>query len=422
MHKRIAKWMAGACLLGLPAAQAVPIYESDQVTLYMQGYFSVNQVNVNGDTSLQDGISRIRFSLSVPAYRQWDVGFNVEWGINAISSARRVEISGNQQAAVGDAGDTLYIRHGHAFAKHDLWGDFAFGKQWGIYYDVASYTDWYEISGGLASGAYSLGTDGGITGTGRADGALTWRKEWEGLGGELRFGAQYQAHTSPFDVSVVGVVGEDLLLECPGNDCEFGISHGVSLQYRADIGQGLTLGTAYNRVKLDLETTRGIVTDISDPFDPVIIDTNFAISASSNIWSLIAGVNYGRGPYQPGFYAAAVLQKSQNNDLAPPGSVEGITNFFDAIGSESLFTYTWGARNCYSFYFGHNNLHSNDPGFEEALIDADEVRLTKYYIGFKYNWDERIHIYTENTIDNSNSLGRALTAGDVIAVGMRVDI
>ncbi|MFI2809784.1 MULTISPECIES: porin [Microbulbifer] len=421
MYKHIATGIAGVTLLGASLANAVPVYESDEVTLFISGYFSANQINTDGNTFLDDGFNRIRLGLNTSAYKDWNVGFNAEWGVNAISAGQPLIIAGDQQAGLGDRGRSLFIRQGHVFAKHEHWGDFVAGKQWAVYYDVAGYTDWYEISGGLASGAFSLGSDGGILGTGRADSAITWHKSWAGLGGEMKIGLQYQAHTAPIDVRVENVVGEDLLLECPEGDCEFGLGHSISLQYTADVGDGLTLGAAYNRVKIDLETTRGRVFDITDPLNPILIRTDFSIGASSNSWALIAGFQYGKGPYQEGLYAGVVAQRSQNNELAPEGSTEGITNFFDAEGSESIFTYTWGLKDCYSFYFGHNILRSDDPGFEEALIDEDLFELKKYFIGFQYRWSDRVKLYTENTIDDSNSLGAAF-AGDVIAVGMRVDI
>ncbi|WP_237065203.1 porin [Microbulbifer guangxiensis] len=423
----------GLCLTGLMAAgsmhlQAVPIYQSGEVTLYMSGYFSANQVNAQGDTEMRDGASRIRIGLNVPAYRNWDTGFNLEWGVRAISSASPLLIQGNQQASFGDRDLSLFLRQGHGFAKHDCWGDFTVGKQWGIYYDVAEWTDWYEISGGLGSGAYSLGTDGGVTGTGRADSALTWRKRWDLFGGEFQLGLQYQAHTQGLELDVIGLdldieglEPENTELVCPPGDCEFELGHAVSLTYRADIGDGLEFGSAYNRMRVDVQSTRGRVFDISDPLEPVLVTSSYNFNASEDIWAWIAGINYGKGPYQQGFYGAVVYQHSQNNELAPEGTVDSIANFFDARGSESLFTYTWGARDCYSVYAGHNYLRSDDPEFEEALIDANSFRLRKYYLGFHYKWNERITLYTENTIDDSNEIGR-IFADDVIAVGFRIDI
>lgn len=51
-------------------------------------------------------------------------------------------------------------------------GRVSFGKQWSTYYDVAVFTDQAPFFGGSASGTYNAGTDGGVSGTGRANQAL----------------------------------------------------------------------------------------------------------------------------------------------------------------------------------------------------------------------------------------------------------
>lgn len=43
------------------------------------------------------------------------------------------------------------------------------GKNWSTYYRVTSFTDRFQGTGASASGTYNAGTDGGYTGTGRAD-------------------------------------------------------------------------------------------------------------------------------------------------------------------------------------------------------------------------------------------------------------
>ncbi|MCK7596988.1 hypothetical protein M0G74_06840 [Microbulbifer sp. CAU 1566] len=420
---RINAWqssLAASLVAMASGAGAVPIYQSNQVTLYMEGYFTAHMVNTMGDTQMQNGASRYRFGLNVPAYDAWDTGFNVEWGVNAISSAQNLVIQGDQQAAPGDRGDSIYLRQGHLFAKHPKWGDFAAGKQWGVYYEVTYITDWYNVSGGLASGTYALGTDGGVTGSGRADSALSWRKKWKFDAGEFQIALQYASHVADLEIEVTDIAGPDTVLICPPGDCEYGISHGISAVYRADIGDGLFLGAAYNRVKLDIQSEDGLIFDTSGN-EPVLIDNQFAFNASSNDWTSAIGAYYGKEAFAKGFYGAVVFQRSQNNELAPPGSVEGITNFFDAKGSESFFSYTWGTDNCYSVYAGHNYLVSDDPGFEAALVEGDRFKLALHFLGFQYRWNERVRIYMENAFDGSNEVAPEFV-DDFVAVGIRIDI
>lgn len=402
--------------------EAVPIYESKEATLSMEGYFTAHMVNSEADTQMQDGASRIGFTLNVPTYGGWDAGFNLEWGVNAISSAHDLIIQGDQQVSIEDAGgDTsLYLRMGHAFAKHPKWGEFSAGKQWGVYYEVTYITDWYHVSGGLASGTYALGTDGGVTGTGRADSALAWRKAWKFEAGEFKVGLQYAAHVADLSVSIPDFAGPGTLFECPVGDCEYGTSQGFAAVYRANIGDGLFIGAAYNRVKLDIASDDGKIFLIGGD-KPVLIISGIPFNFSSNDWATAVGTYYGETAFATGFYGALVFQRSQNNELAPVGSVSGITNFFDAKGSESFLSYTWGAGDCYSVYGGHNYLVSDDPGFDAALVVDNEYRLAQYYLGFQYRWNKRVRLYFENGFDDSNQVAAPVTHG-FSAIGFRIDI
>ncbi|MCX2780977.1 porin family protein [Microbulbifer thermotolerans] len=416
-------WIIPACggLLFSGIGTALPLYESDLVSLHINGYLTAHQINIDGNTELIDGASRLSLKLETPAYDQWNVGFFLEWGLLAVSPDQEIVISGDQQAESGEIADPLYIRHGNAFAQHDFWGDFRVGKQWSVYYDIAYITDWYNVSGALASGAFALGGDGGVTGTGRADAALTWRKRWKGFGGEFQIGLQYAAHAGKLDYMVQDARGPDTLLVCPTDDCEYGISRGASLTYTVDIGDGLFLGTAYNRVNLDLFTEDGMLFDISDPAFPVLIRDDEEINESGNDFAFIGGIAYGKGPLEEGLYAAFNWHRSHNNEIAPPNSTMGVLNFFNAIGSESYVSWTWGALNCYSIYGGHNLLKSyDDDEFEEGLVTGDKYRLAKYFLGFNYKWNSHVRLYIEGGIDDSNRV--AESSGDFIAAGVRVDI
>ncbi|WP_250460956.1 porin [Microbulbifer litoralis] len=421
MYKYLRRGLAALTLAVTGTAHSVPIYQSNEATLYMSGYFTLHQVNSRGNTALQDGASRIRFGLNVPAYDAWDVGFNLEWGITTVGAGQDLVIQGDQQASAGDVGMSLFLRQGHGFANHEKWGDIAVGKQWGVYYDVSQITDWYNVSGGLASATYTLGTDGGITGTGRANRASTWRNQWEIGPGDFQVGLQYMAHTADLDIQVEDVAGEDTLLVCPPGDCEYGLGHAISLTYHADIGDGLFIGAAYNRIKLDIQSDRGEVYDITDPSDPILIRNDRLIAASSNSWATVLGLYYGKGAFEQGFYGALVFQRSQNSELAPEGVVMGTTNFFDAKGSESFLSYTWGRENCYSVYGGYNILKSDDVGFERRLVVGEEFRLAEYYLGVQYRWNERIRLYWENGYDDSNEVAESVM-DSFMAVGFRIDI
>ena len=57
------------------------------------------------------------------------------------------------------------------------WAKSAIGKQNAVHYDIASYTtDRFNVFGGQGTHAYVAGTDGGETGTGRADRIVNYQE------------------------------------------------------------------------------------------------------------------------------------------------------------------------------------------------------------------------------------------------------
>jgi predicted porin len=88
-----------------------------------------------------------------------------------------------------ERGNVFGPRLGYVGIDFDEWGRVAFGKQWGVHYDITSFTDRFNVFGGDASATYNAGTDGGLMGTGRADSALSYRNT---LFGMLDLGLQVQ--------------------------------------------------------------------------------------------------------------------------------------------------------------------------------------------------------------------------------------
>lgn len=70
-------------------------------------------------------------------------------------------------------------------------GNVSFGKQWAPYADVARFTDELNVWGGEWSGIFAGRTDGGVSGTGRADDALQHRLAAD----PVRLAAQAQLRT-----------------------------------------------------------------------------------------------------------------------------------------------------------------------------------------------------------------------------------
>jgi hypothetical protein len=90
---------------------------------------------------------------------------------------------------------------------------------------VAVFTDQAPFFGGNASGTYAAGTDGGVSGTGRANQALQYRFAIS----QFKFGVQTQIRNKT------------------ENDQSFADTWGISTNYQFD--EGITLGAAFNQVR-----------------------------------------------------------------------------------------------------------------------------------------------------------------------------
>ena len=80
----------------------------------------------------------------------------------------------------------------------------SYGKSWSTYYKIAGFTDRFDSAGGSAVGTFNANTDGGATGTGRADNVLQtlafidflpekWRVNPFNLNIQLQSGSLYPA-------------------------------------------------------------------------------------------------------------------------------------------------------------------------------------------------------------------------------------
>ena len=132
--------------------------------LSLRGSFDDQSQDVK--SLLNDGKSR--FGLLY--YHQGDSGWNIsaqgEWGVRVLDSGSNLDEQLDTQTRL------LYA----AISNDNI--EFTYGKNWGVYYSVASMTDRFLIFGGHSTGVYQAGSDGGSAGTGRAGDAPTTRRRW----------------------------------------------------------------------------------------------------------------------------------------------------------------------------------------------------------------------------------------------------
>jgi predicted porin len=154
-----------------------------------------------------------------------------EWSISLGQGDTHYNVSENPDTGLGNFDSTkqqaLGTRLGYVGMRFGRFGELTFGKQWGVYYDVAIWTDRFMVFGARSTSTYNAGTDGGETGEGRADDALAYRVSL----GPLRIGvqAQFMESRSPTVDSVSGSL-------------------------IAELFSGLRVGATYSRAFLDLST------------------------------------------------------------------------------------------------------------------------------------------------------------------------
>jgi predicted porin len=195
----------------------------DSLSFY--GKLSVHSAVFDDEVVLQQNSPRVGVYLERNIIEDLKVFGDLEYGINIIENnvfnndANTIVDFANDPFAENEA---FVNRLGYVGFKHDKWGALTVGKQWGVYYDVAGFTDIFTVFGGEATGVYSANTDGGWKGTGRADNAIVYRNSLK----NFDFGLQAQLFNGSQN-------------------------YGASLIYNFDMG--LSLGMAGNIAQINSE-------------------------------------------------------------------------------------------------------------------------------------------------------------------------
>ena len=232
-----------------------------------------------------------------------------------------------------------------------------FGKNWSTYYKIAGMTDRFAVFGGNAAGVYNAGTDGGASGTGRANEVIQTRlyldifKRFEIK--PFNFNVQYQR-----DQPIPQV-----------DNAAFGDQYGASAWLENEAGLGL--GVAYNISLIENRKSPAIVA--------AGIDGNDQALAISSRWS---GEKW---------YASLVWTRQENH----------ATNDQDLYvnGNGVEFYAQWEFRDRWWLVGGGNwfNADDRDP-------QAGKYRIDQTIIGMRRTIDS-FHrmLYLEYLISNGSS-------------------
>jgi predicted porin len=193
-------------------------------------YRSTDIGSILGDAGSRVGLEgEYRAGQDSWAYVRVEAGFNVLDELDTL-------LSPGGSAGENEQGDSLFPRLYLVGIETPVIVA-SYGKNWSTYYKIANFTDRFDSAGGNATGTYNANTDGGATGTGRAEGVLQslvfvdfMPKKWK---------------VNPFNLNIQLQSSQPI----PGVDgVKYEYAFGLSAVL--DSREDYTLGVAYNRAKI----------------------------------------------------------------------------------------------------------------------------------------------------------------------------
>ena len=308
--KKISIALLSTILFSGASAQA-SILKDGEDNFRLRGYARLGLSFAKGRSELKNYSSRIGFDYDRAANEKITVGAQFEWAVNMLHGSKiSSSTSGDGSGTViGNNGDFLSNRLGNLVLKTD-YGTLRAGKQWSVYSEVGDWADQFAAASGVALGVYSYNTDGGYLGTGRADNALTYRFEKNGL----KVGLQYQA------------MGKDQIGSIGVNEG----GYGANVIY--NFMESFHVGVAYNEVKM-----------------------KFANGTGLSPRSIVAGLKFINKKFNIAL-AHAMLKDSESSS----STLNRTTIFEEASGTEFYFDYKF--YNNFSFEVGYNLLTQKNNG------------------------------------------------------------
>jgi len=183
-----------------------------------------------GETVLGDGGSRIGVNATWQYRPQSWLFARVEAGFNLLDALDAVFHPGSR---ADDESDALLFSRLYYVGWETPDQIATVGKNWSTYYQVTGFTDLFDSTGGSASGTYNAQTDGGPTGTGRADSVLQTRVTVDWFPESL--------HVKPFDMNVQVQYGRGIPQVV---DAKYGLTLGLSAVFKTR--EDMEAGFAYN--------------------------------------------------------------------------------------------------------------------------------------------------------------------------------
>jgi predicted porin len=324
------------------------IEETDLNFFNPYGSFRAHIALTGKSAAIENNSSRLGLMMISDTRSGWSLLARAEFGVNLVKNDTSFLLAGSDEdrwatLKEGDPDQAVWTRLGYVGVEYKRTGEISIGKRWSVYSDVASWTDMFDVFGGWASGQYPGGTDGGYTGTGRAEKVLMYRHTIKGV----FVGAQMQMRG----------VGDRVI-------DSYGLASYLS------VAEGLTLGAAWNDAWVDEEIQQEIP------------------GAQDHASALVTGVKYENGP----FYIAGIYTWQDGNEAAHN---EEHSVIYSCDGFE-LFTQDF-ITETFRIHGGFNIKIPRDP--HPTL--PENFGLNHYIIGAAWYIRPTTYIYSEFLLDDS---------------------
>ncbi|QLW59527.1 porin OmpC [Citrobacter sp. RHBSTW-00667] len=358
-------------LLVAGAANAAEIYNKDGNKLDLYGkvdglhYFSDNKGDDGDKTYMRIGFKgETQVNDQLTGYGQWEY-----------------QIQGNQSESSNDA----WTRVAFAGLKFADAGSFDYGRNYGVTYDVTSWTDVLPEFGGDTYGADNFMQQ-------RGNGYATYRNtDFFGLVDGLNFALQYQGKNG--SVSGENEGGRSLLTQN-------GDGYGGSLTY--DLGSGFGIGGAITTSK---RTADQNALGVYGNGDRATVYTGGLKYDANNV--------YLAAQYSQSYNATRFGTSNGSNRTAAYGFADKAQNF-EVVAQ---YQFDFGLRPSVAY------LQSKGKNISNGFTNYGDQDIVKYVdVGATYYFNKNMSTYVDYKInlldDNAFTQAAGIATDDIVALGL----
>lgn len=321
-------------------------------TLNFYGKLRVHSAFFDNTVELQQNSPRIGVNFRSSLPKNLHLNATLEYGMNLVDGTQFNNDANNIIEFASQPflqKETFTSRIAYVGISHKKWGAITMGKQWGVYYDIAEYTDRFSVFGGESNGVYSGQTDGGWKGTGRADNSIAYRNTFKNL--SFGFQTQLFSDNTNFGLALEYDFSSHFKMGFAFNNAEINDSYKEFIEFERTNNNNYLIGATYKKEKLLVAFTYSINKD-----EFALLDTD------DDSFKIVAYPTHG---------------------------MELFTNYFinDKIELQG----------------GFNRIHDNE---EDSFFNGDYT-LMHYILGLNYHVNKNAMIYSSARIGDSNLVNNA---------------